>query len=82
MATYKLTCPKCGTTITTNNPDATCMKCNPVPKKKKVDLIASGYEWVCLACEHHNKEVEITNEVTCAACATTFEAGDAEHAYH
>ena len=49
---------------------------------EKVDLIASGYEWVCPACEHHNKEMEITNEVTCAACATTFEAGDAEHAYH
>ncbi|GAG05766.1 unnamed protein product [marine sediment metagenome] len=48
---------------------------------EKVDMIASGYEWVCSACEHFNTEVEIDSVVICAACATTFEVGDVEHAY-
>lgn len=46
-----------------------------------VSVIASGYEWICPACEYLNKEIEITTFVTCAACATEFECGIAEHAY-
>lgn len=45
-----------------------------------VDLIASGYQWICPKCKTHNKEIEITEEVTCENCDTKFELGDYHHA--
>lgn len=47
-----------------------------------VDLIASGYEWECPSCGHHNKEIEATEFVTCKrqSCQQKFEANPPEHA--
>ena len=46
-----------------------------------VDVIASGYEWVCLSCNHFNNEIEITEEVKCGGCRQTFKTNPPEHAY-
>lgn len=46
-----------------------------------VDLIASGYEWVCPDCETLNKEIEVKETVTCSGCGHTFDANPPEHAY-
>ena len=48
---------------------------------KAVDIIASGYEWVCPICLEHNKEIEITEKVKCQICDAEFETNPAEHAY-
>lgn len=50
-----------------------------------VDLIASGYEWVCPHCDgrgYHSirHEIEVTPTVTCPACDITYEVRDFEHA--
>jgi len=47
----------------------------------EVDLMCSGYEWLCQNCETLNYEIEITKKVTCNGCGTTFKTGTAEHAY-
>jgi len=47
---------------------------------EKVDIIASGYEWVCPACGELNKEIEWREVVTCRYCAETCEANLPEHA--
>jgi len=49
--------------------------------KKSVDMIASGYEWICPVCDYKNKEIEIEIAVTCFHCHGSFEP-DASHAYH
>jgi len=46
----------------------------------KVDLIAIGYEWICLKCGHLNNEFEILKEVTCVECGEIYEVGETEHA--
>ena len=46
-----------------------------------VDLIAGGYEWTCPECDHDNKEIEITETVTCASCDHEFQVGDIHHAH-
>jgi hypothetical protein len=49
-----------------------------------VDLIATGYEWLCPACPEGNgyqRIAEITEFVTCGVCGTTFETAPPEHAY-
>lgn len=48
---------------------------------KTVDIIASGYEWICPECETFNQEIEITETVKCCSCKTTFETNPPEHAY-
>jgi hypothetical protein len=48
--------------------------------KPTVDLVASGYEWVCPNCRRCNREIEISEEVTCQHCEHTFEVGDVHHA--
>jgi protein-arginine kinase activator protein McsA len=45
-----------------------------------VDLVASGYEWICPHCELLNKEIEALDMVTCSNCGRTFEANPPEHA--
>ena len=50
-------------------------------EKQVVDLIASGYEWVCPMCDKFNREIEITEKVSCVNCGDTFTVGDFEHAY-
>ena len=46
----------------------------------KVDLIAIGYEWVCPICEEFNREIEVTEIVTCYGCSDSFKTNPAEHA--
>ena len=47
---------------------------------ESVELIASGYEWVCPECDTLNKEIEVTKTVKCKKCHTTFEVQDYAHA--
>jgi hypothetical protein len=56
-------------------------KTKDVSMSKTVDLIASGYEWICPGCEILNKEIEITGTVKCHECGEEFVTGIAEHAY-
>mgnify|MGYP001566596819 CR=1 FL=1 len=46
-----------------------------------VDLIVSGYEWICPTCDMPNTEIEATEHVTCWKCGKTFETHPPEHAY-
>jgi len=45
----------------------------------EIDLIASGYEWICPSCEDLNKEIAITEKVTCRGCEKTFEVNFWDH---
>lgn len=45
-----------------------------------VNLIASGYDWVCPVCEDLNHEIEYTETVTCK-CGKTFGANSPYHAW-
>lgn len=47
-----------------------------------VDMIASGYEWICPECESFNTETEVGEFVTCGECGMDFETNPPEHAYH
>ncbi len=42
-------------------------------KVKSVQLIASGYEFVCPRCDTFNRVIEVTETVTCKKCYKTFE---------
>lgn len=46
-----------------------------------VDLVASGYEWVCPSCDELNKEIEWTETMACPTCGTKVMAMPPEHAY-
>lgn len=48
-----------------------------------VDIIASGYEWICSKCETLNRFMEIPSDayMQCGECGNIDLAGDAEHAY-
>ena len=49
---------------------------------KTVQLIASGYEWLCAPCDHINKVIEITEIVTCELCGRDYRTDDDTlHAY-
>ena len=50
-------------------------------EKRTVEIQASGYEWMCLACETVNHEIAHKENVTCKACGATFETDPPEHAY-
>jgi len=45
-----------------------------------VDIIASGYEWVCPACSNLNKEIECKETVVCQKCCRDFQTYAPEHA--
>ena len=47
---------------------------------RTVDVIASGYEWICPKCEYFNKEIEHTEQVQCNQCRRVFETNPPEHA--
>lgn len=53
----------------------------PLDGESYVDLIASGYEWICPNCENLNNEIEVTLEVRCSDCKRTFRTHPPEHAY-
>lgn len=46
-----------------------------------VDIIASGYEWVCPDCETFVREIGLTETVECPCCGAKFETAPSEHAY-
>ena len=46
-----------------------------------VDVIASGYEWVCPVCGELNKEIEYLENYTCGRCKKNVETSPPEHAY-
>lgn len=50
-------------------------------ENETVDMIASGYEWICPECETLNKEIEWTENVTCEQCGRIYETELPEHAY-
>ena len=45
-----------------------------------IELIASGYEWICPVCENFQKEIETSCKVTCKKCNRTFEVSNIHHA--
>lgn len=45
-----------------------------------VDLIASGYEWICPKCDSLNHEIEAKENVTCSECKGKFSTSPPEHA--
>ena len=45
-----------------------------------VDIIASGYEWICPDCQAYNREIEATQLVTCKDCGRVFYTNPPEHA--
>lgn len=46
----------------------------------EVDLIASGYEWVCPKCDCENREIEVSESVTCDECESVWQVADYNHA--
>lgn len=48
---------------------------------KKVDIIASGYEWICPCCERLNKEIEWKETYICNECNESVKTNPPEHAY-
>lgn len=66
-----------------------CTKCSLLPQDKyvasnyeSVDVIASGYEWTCLAerCEHLNHEIEFKEWVVCSECGRGYTTNPPDHA--
>lgn len=53
---------------------------DPEEEIESVELIASGYEWICPACEEINKEIEVNVAVTCKFCQNTYHVDDYHHA--
>ena len=49
---------------------------------EKIDLIASGYEWICPKCNQFNKEIEVPGNETvkCEFCLTKYKVADYGHA--
>jgi DNA-directed RNA polymerase subunit RPC12/RpoP len=48
--------------------------------KRKVDLIASGYEWICPICLTQHREIEARAKVVCKTCNHDFLVGEVHHA--
>jgi hypothetical protein len=53
------------------------------PDDEPVDLVASGYEWMCPKddCGVINTEIEVTEIVICKKCGRGFETSPPEHAH-
>lgn len=88
MSEYEWKCPECGDTCILNDaadtPDEDpthkiCNTCN-YDWDVIIELIASGYEWICPKCEHLNKEIEVLENLVCAQCKETFVMSDYHHA--
>lgn len=48
---------------------------------RKVDIIASGYEWVCPDCGTFNHEIGLKEIVRCVCCDAEFETNPPEDAF-
>ena len=48
-----------------------------------VDLVASGYEWLCPQCEEVQEEpiVPETDDLTCQSCGANYIKGNINHAH-
>ncbi len=51
-----------------------------LPHDTEVDMVASGYEWTCPACDEPNHEIETKTSVTCPNCGSRFKVDAIEHA--
>ena len=49
-------------------------------ENESVDIIASGYEFVCPACEVLNKIIQTATAVKCGACGAAFAVGETHDA--
>ncbi len=72
--------------------DAHCAKCGKwqlgdadkeKPISGEVEVIASGYEWICSDpdCNKFNTEIEITEHVVCSKCGKKYTVDDYHHAH-
>ena len=50
-------------------------------QKEEVNIIASGYEWICPNCDFYNEIMEITEIVCCEGCHYKYKSGEAQHAH-
>ena len=48
--------------------------------ESSVDIIASGYEFICPKCEAYNKIIQTATEVECGSCLKAFSVSEIEHA--
>ncbi len=65
-----------------NKPAYTAEKITRQGEPETVQLIAAGYEWFCPPCDHVNKTIEITEDVTCEICGREYRTDDETlHAY-
>jgi len=46
-----------------------------------VDVIASGYEWICPKCDKLNREIEYKEFYVCQDCEQEVRADIPEHTY-
>ena len=49
--------------------------------ENRVDLIASGYEFICPSCNGFNTEMGIKEIVTCEFCNKSYETREIHHAF-
>jgi len=47
---------------------------------KQIELIVSGYEFICPECNTFNKVIEVSEFITCSSCSTKFKVQDYYHA--
>ena len=48
---------------------------------ERVDVIASGYEWICPQCDSFNKVIAYVETVECRGCNEKFETNMPEHCF-
>jgi hypothetical protein len=53
----------------------------PLPIKRSIELIASGYDWRCPECDEFNHTIEVVESVTCPTCKKTYSVRDYYHAH-
>ena len=46
-----------------------------------VELIASGYEFICPSCDRLNHEIELSEDVVCRECGCECDVIDFHHAF-
>ena len=51
-----------------------------VKPMESVELIASGYEWICPNCDCNNHEIGVEEMVVCKDCEEQFEVKEYYHA--
>ena len=56
--------------------------------REVVHVVASGYDWECPECEHHQHEVSIPmdwaeglDDLTCQNCGANYTLGDVGHCF-